>query len=233
MSQHTNRSKRVRLSVKSGLLALLLAMGLLAMGLAGAAAAAAPKPVALTLTPKDQADVARVEQYMDGIHTLRGRFQQYASDGSTADGKVYLSRPGKMRFEYAPPNQLRIVANGDYVAYDDRELNQISYAPVEATPAWFLLRSSLKLSGDVTITKFEHGPGVLRITVVETASPDSGSITLVFSDQPLTLRQWSIVDQQGRTTTVALADTETGVPLSSDLFILPANQPKKSGPEIR
>jgi len=212
-------------TLRNGLLALVVA------GIAGTANAAPIKPAALT--PQDQADVARVEQYMGSIHTLQGRFQQYTSDGGTADGKIYLSRPGKMRFEYAPPNKLQIIANGDYVAYDDRELNQVSFAPLESTPAWFLLRSSLKLSGDVTITKIERGGGVLRITVVETSSPDSGSITLVFTDQPLMLRQWAIVDPQGRTTTVALADTETGIPLSSDLFVLPANPIGKSSPNAR
>jgi outer membrane lipoprotein-sorting protein len=197
----------------------LVAFALMLM-LAGAAEAATPKPAALT--PKDQADIARVEQYMSGIHTLEGQFQQYASDGSTAEGKVYLSRPGKMRFEYAPPNEMRIVANGDYVAYDDRQLNQVSFAPLEATPAWFLLRSSLTLSGDLTVTRFERGPGSLRITVVETADASKGSITLVLTDQPLALRQWTVLDAQGRTTTVALADTRTDIALSPELFRLPS-----------
>ena len=45
-----------------------------------------------------------------------------------------------------------------------------------------------------------------RITVVEPAEPDNGSLTLVFSDNPLALRQWTIVDQQRKTTTVSISD---------------------------
>jgi outer membrane lipoprotein-sorting protein len=199
-----------------------------ALLLALSAAPADAAPVAATsLSPQDQADLHRIEAYLDGLKTLTARFEQTSEDGAGAAGKVWLSRPGRMRFEYAPPQKLTIVSNGDYVAVDDQELKQVQFYPVESTPAWFLLREGIKLSGDVTVSGFERGPKTLRVTCVETKDPKSGSITLVFSDEPLTLRQWSVLDAQGRTTNVALTDAEPSGTIDAGLFKLPA-QPNKS-----
>lgn len=211
-------------------LGVLAALGLVLWAGPLATAVGAAAPAAVALTPADQADLGRIETYLDGITTLKAGFEQTSQDGQTADGQVWLSRPGKMRFEYAPPVKMFIVSNGDYVAVDDQELKQVQFYPVDSTPAWFLLREGIKLSGDVTVTRFEHGPGTLRVTCVQTKSPDSGSITLTFSDGPLALRQWSVLDQQGRTTTVALSNPEQGVSLDARLFQLPANNGAQGQP---
>lgn len=179
---------------------------------------------ATTLSDADFADLKRIEAYLDKIHTLEARFSQTTADGAVADGRVWLSRPGKMRFEYAPPQQLTIISNGDFVAVDDQELKNVSFYPVESTPIWFLLRAGIQLSGDVTITKFERGPKTLRVTAVQTKDPGSGAITLVFTDQPLELHQWQIIDGQNRITTVALSNPQEGVALSAELFRLPENK---------
>jgi len=191
--------------------------------LAGTAAAA---PVA-TVAPQDATDLKRIETYLDGVKTLTAGFEQTNQDGSSESGKVWLSRPGQMRFEYNPPVKMTIVSNGDYVAVDDQELKQVQFYPVDTTPAWFLLREGIKLSGDVTVTGFERGPKSLRVSCVETKDPRSGSITLVFSDDPLVLRQWTVLDAQGHTTSVALTDPQPGGAIDSALFKLPA-QPNKS-----
>jgi outer membrane lipoprotein-sorting protein len=181
--------------------------------------AAAPRAVALSA--QDSADLHRIETYLESIKTLTADFEQTNQDGSTSEGKLMLSRPGRMRFEYQPPIKMFIVSDGNYVAVDDTELKQVQFYPVDATPVWFLLREGITLSGDVTVTKLEHGPHTIRVTCVQTKDPNNGSITLVFSDQPLTLQQWIVVDQQGRSTAVALINVETGAKLDPALFRLP------------
>ena len=181
---------------------------------------AAP-PVAAALTPQDQADLQRIEAYLGNIKTLQAPFQQTNPDGSTAEGELYLSRPGKMRFEYQPPVQMFIVSDGNYVAVDDLELKSVQFFPVDSTPVWFLLREAIKLSGDVTVTRFERGPKSLRVTCVQTKDPNAGAITLVFQDDPLVLKQWIVLDPQHRLTTVALVDPREGVQLKPEMFYLP------------
>jgi outer membrane lipoprotein-sorting protein len=196
-------------------LAIALLLGLL--GLPATSAFAAP-PRAAALSAEDRADVQRVEQYLNGIHSLAAHFQQFAQDGGAAGGRVYVARPGRMRFEYEAPSPILLLADGTWVVYIDNQLKQVSYLPIGSTPAWFLLRDNISLADGVTITKFERGPGVIRISLVENKSPENGVLTLTFADKPLELRQWTIVDQQGKSTTVVLNDTRFGVAVDPKAF---------------
>jgi len=200
-------------------------LGWLALPLYSALAA---PPRAAVLSADDRADVQRVEQYLNGIHSLAAHFQQFAQDGGTAGGRVYVARPGRMRFEYEAPSPILLLADGTWVVYIDNQLKQVSYLPIGSTPAWFLLRDNISLADGVTVTKFERGPGVIRISLVENKSPENGQLTLTFADKPLELRQWTIVDQQGKSTTVVLNDTRFGVPVDPKAFTFVDPRDKKA-----
>jgi outer membrane lipoprotein-sorting protein len=181
------------------------------------AAAAPPKPA--VLSDPDRADVGRIEGYLNQLHTATATFLQLADNGGVARGKFYLSRPGKMRFEYEPPTPILMVSTGNgSLVYYDSLLKQTSYLPVDSTPLGLLLRDNLKFGTEVTITKFERGPNSLRLTVVQTKEPDQGSLTLVFSDKPLALRQWTVLDQQHKSVTVTLEEMQTDMKLDPKLF---------------
>jgi outer membrane lipoprotein-sorting protein len=189
------------------------------------AQAAAPR--AASLSAEDRADVPRVEQYLNGIRSLAARFQQFAADGGIAGGQLFVARPGRMRFEYDKPSPILLLADGTFVVYIDNQLKQVSYLPIGSTPAWFLLRDNISLTDGVTITRFERGPGALRITLVENKSPENGTLTLTFGDKPLDLKQWTIVDQQGKSTTVVLSDARYGVPIDAKAFTFVDPRDKK------
>jgi outer membrane lipoprotein-sorting protein len=104
------------------------------------------------------------------------------------------------------------------VYYVDKELAQMSKVGLKSTPAWLLLRDPITFS-DLTVTRFERGPNALRVAVVEQTEPDIGSLTMTFSDRPLALRQWSIVDQQRKTITVSLSNEQFGIALDPKLFV--------------
>ncbi|MGZ9034717.1 MAG: LolA family protein [Rhodospirillales bacterium] len=195
----------------------LLAAVVMVLAVAGGTSAAAPAPAALT--PQEGALVGRIEAYFNGVRTMRARFLQVASTGQTADGSVALQRPGRMRIEYDPPVPVPIVADGTWLIYHDRQFNQISYLPLGSTPAGILVEDEIDLDGgSLTITGFSRAAGVIRISVVRTATPADGSLTLVFSETPLQLQQWRVVDAQGVATTVSLSEIETGVKLDPELF---------------
>jgi outer membrane lipoprotein-sorting protein len=183
-------------------------------------AGAASPPRAAALTPRDSADIARIETYLNGLHTLKARFLQVAPDGATTQGITWLERPGRMRFQYDKPSPLLLVAGHGLFVYYDRELKQISNIPLESTPLGLLLRAHLTLSGDVTVTGIARQPGQIQVTLVRTASPGDGSLTLVFADQPLALRQWEVVDAQRQETRVTLFDVQEGGSFDSDMFSL-------------
>ncbi|MFN7001359.1 MAG: LolA family protein [Elioraea tepidiphila] len=164
------------------------------------------------------ADIARVEAYLNGLTTLRARFLQVAQNGASAEGTALIWRPGRMRFDYDPPEPTLLVAwEGQFLHYD-RELNSPSIVPVGSTPLGVLLRAQIRLSGDLTVRGVERSGGFLRVTVVRTGAEAEGSLTLVFEEQPFALRQWVVTDAQRQQTTVTLYQTETGVPLDWRLF---------------
>jgi len=182
------------------------------------AAAAVASPAAVALTPQDNADLQRIAAYLGGIRTMYAKFRQVAAGGGVATGQLWMARPGRMRFEYDPPSAILLLADMFYVYYVDKELVQMSKVGLKSTPAWLLLRDPITFT-DLIVTRFERGANTLMLTVVEKTEPDNGSLTMVFSDNPLALQQWSIVDQQRKTTTVSLYDERFGMALDPKLFV--------------
>jgi outer membrane lipoprotein-sorting protein len=180
-------------------------------------AVAAPPPPA-PLTAQDTAELQKIAAYLDGIHTMTARFAQATANGGAAAGYVWLSRPGKMRFQYDPPNELLLLADAFYLYSWDPDLKQMNKVGLKSTPAWFLLRQPISFTDGVVVTRFEHSGNTVRVSVVESAEPDAGSLTMVFTENPLVLRQWSVVDQRGRVTNVALSEVQYGMALDPKLF---------------
>ena len=172
----------------------------------------------MALNDAQKADLARVEAYMNGIRTLKSDFMQVAQNGATAQGVVAIQRPGKMRIEYAPPSPHLIVTSGSFLVYVEKSLKQSSYIPLDSSLAGFLVRETIRLSGDVTVTAFEKDKGTIRVTLAQSDDREAGALTLLFSDAPLQLRQWSVMDSQGQTTRISLLDPQFGVPVDQKLF---------------
>jgi len=186
--------------------------------LAAPCAATAAAPPAAPLTAQDVAELQRVAAYLNGIRTMTARFSQTAAKGGVATGHLWVARPGRMRFEYDPPNAILLLADAFYVYYWDNDLETMSKVSLKSTPAWFLLRDPISFGSDVIVTRFEHTGNAVRVSVVETSDPDAGSLTMVFTENPLVLRQWTVVDQQGKATTVSLSDLQFGMALDPKLF---------------
>jgi outer membrane lipoprotein-sorting protein len=178
------------------------------------AAAQQPRP----LSDRDRADIARAEAWLNRLSSLKARFVQIAQNGASAEGTGWIVRPGRMRFEYDPPEPLLLVASYGQFFYFDRQLKQATTLPIGATPLGILLRDDLRLSGDVTVSRVERGGGLLRITLFRTGRPAEGSLTLVFDQDPVELKQWAVVDAQGQETRVSLFQTQFSGRFPSMLF---------------
>lgn len=188
---------------------------------------AAPPLLAQTrpaLSEADRAALARVEAYFNGMTTLRARFLQIAQGGAAAEGTAWIWRPGRMRFEYDPPEPtLLIAADGQFFHYD-RLLRQPTIVPLSSTPLSVLLRNPLRLSDDITVAAVERAGGLLRVTVHRTGHLAEGQIQLVLEEQPMALRQWVVLDPQGRSTRVTLTQAQTGERF--DPFLFAFNDPR-------
>ena len=199
--------------------ALLAGLSFLSLpGPSGKAVAQGGAPAGNQVSAQDRADLSRIEGYLNGVRSMRSRFVQTAPNGDITQGAALMQRPGKMRFQYDPPTPFLLVANYGTLFFHDASLRQTSNIPLSRTPLGILLADQTILSGDVTVTKFVRLPGQYQLSLVRTASPGEGTLTLVLADNPLTLRQWIVVDQQGRQTRVTLTNLEVGARVDPKQF---------------
>jgi outer membrane lipoprotein-sorting protein len=205
---------------RRALLALPVLLAASRLARAQRAAAAAWQP-----TAQDQADLARIEAYLNDLRTLKAHFLQVAPDGGISQGTAWLERPGRMRFQYDPPAPFLLVAAYGILVFRDTKLDQTSNVPLSKTPLGILLADKVTLSGDITVTGLVRQPGQLQVSLVRTASPSDGTLTLIFSDSPLALRQWTVLDAQRKETRVTLFNVELGGSFDQDLFNVANPQP--------
>jgi outer membrane lipoprotein-sorting protein len=165
------------------------------------------------------AEVQKAEAYFAGLKTVEARFVQTTVDGHQQRGTFYLSRPGKLRFQYDLPNEDFVVADGIFIYFYDSQLKQQSHAPISETLADFLLRKNLKLSGDLKVTKIMRSGELVQISLVQSEQPESGTLVLGFSEEKsgeFDLKKWRIIDTMGNITETELFNVKKGVKFKQD-----------------
>ncbi len=165
--------------------------------------------------------VRRVNNWFNTMLVLSANFTQTAPSGAQSQGQVFMAKPGRIRFQYARPSPLEIIADGRSVAIRDRALNTQDVYPLSQTPLRFLLQPNLDLSRDTRLTYVGEQSGIIAITL-EDDNPISGKarLSLVLEGEPLMLKQWTITDSQGLDTTITLADIDTTKKPENKLFTI-------------
>lgn len=190
-----------------------------ALTLPGGPAALAATPERVSLTAEQQALVARIETFVNEITTVEAEFVQMSGDGGFARGTLYLHRPGRMRFEYAPPVPYLLVSNGTFFIYVDKELEQVTYLPLSQTPAHLLLRENFSLSEGLILTGIREEGNDIKLEVADESEPDLGRVILTFNREPLALKGWTVLDPQAQRIQVTLVDPRYGMTLDKSLFV--------------
>lgn len=205
------------LIVRCRTMLLAAAAGLLLLAPGEARAVIAPQ---LALDQDALAQLQRIEDSLNAVKTVRSAFRQYASTGENAQGQLYLKRPGRLRVEYQPPVPVLVVADGTFLVYYDRKLEQVSHIPLGSTPAGILLDKHLSLADDkLLVTDYQRVDGTIRVGVTRKDAAGEGSILLIFDEKTASLQQWAVTDAQGITTLVTLVDPAFNVDLDSSLFV--------------
>ena len=121
--------------------------------------------------------------------------------------------------EYAAPTSVLIVGNGDYVVFNDKELDQITNIDYDDIPATMILSNTIKIDNqNLKVTDFYKDSGMTSVTLEYAKSNDVGPITLVFGNQPFELKQWKIIDPQSVEVTLSLYDVVKDAPVDESLF---------------
>lgn len=169
----------------------------------------------------DRAVVERANAYFNGLTGLVGDFVQVGGDGRRLGGKLYLAKPGKLRFEYDAPSTLEVIADGTSVAVRDRKLATQDLYPIGQTPLKFLVRDRIDLSRDTKVTSVAASQDGIDLQVQDSSTLGGTSkITLTFDPQVETLLRWQIVDPQGFRTTVQLSNLDRSRRVDARMFTI-------------
>jgi outer membrane lipoprotein-sorting protein len=185
--------------------------------------------VALALpAAADKLSLGAISGYLNGLQTAQGAFTQINDDGTISTGRIYIKRPGRVRFEYDPPEGTLVVADGDTVGIIDPKSNTGPEGyPLHRTPLKIILARNVDLTRERMVTGHDSDGTSTTIRAQDPDNPDYGSIDLVFTADPVELRQWIINDSGGGRTTVVLGDLRTGVRLDDETFVIPGKGPIK------
>ena len=181
-------------------------------------------------------DIKKIEDYLNSLNTMKATFVQMASNGATAEGRLFIKKPNKIRMEYAEPTNVLIVGNGDLITYKDIDLDQITNIDYKDIPLSLILGKDIKLEGgDLEIVDFYQDKGSTMVTLEmkeksETGpitlvslemkeKSETGPITLVFANNPFELKQWKIVDPQSVEVTLSLYDEQKDIDIEDEVFV--------------
>mgnify|MGYP003131297137 CR=1 FL=1 len=187
---------------------------------------------ALMLAVPASATLPELTRHLEETRTMTANFTQVAASGATTKGRVYLARPGKIRFQYEKGIPLLVVADGKSVNVIDYEVKQVQRYPIKSTPL------SVLLDPEADLAKFARvkssTANALVVEARDREHPEYGVITIYFerdsaAPADLALSGWNVIDAQGNTTRVALSDVEFngGVPKNAFRFNDPRPQTRR------
>jgi outer membrane lipoprotein-sorting protein len=172
-----------------------------------------------TLSEADKALVDRATAYLQGLTQAKGRFVQTDPRGGQSQGTLYLSRPGRARFDYDPPSGLLVVADGVSVAVQDSRLKTFDRFPLSSTPLSIFLAQNIRFDRSMTVGAVQRTADGFIIAARDSRRRIPGAISLSFAEEPLRLTGWTVTDAQNRATRVRLSSLEPGYSEPS-LFVL-------------
>jgi outer membrane lipoprotein-sorting protein len=171
----------------------------------------------------EKTSLSDLSAYLNGLTTAEAEFTQINADGSGAKGKVFIRRPGRMRFEYAAPDDTLVLASGGQVAIFDAKSNQPpEQYPLAKTPLNLILARKVKLDQAKMVVGHSEEGALTIVTAQDPKHPEYGTIALGFTANPIALSQWVVTDQSGAQTTVLLEPLQTGAEYPPTLFSINA-----------
>lgn len=193
--------------------------------------AAAAASLAASPAMADQLSLNAISNYLNRIETATADFTQVNDDGSLSTGTLYIKRPGRMRFEYNPPENLLVMAGGGQVGIFDGKSNvkKAERYPLSRTPLNLILERNVNLAQRNMVVGHDFDGTATTVTAQDPEHPEYGTIQLKFTANPVELRQWIIRDAQGATTTVILGQLAMGRSLPSTLFNISYEEGQRDG----
>jgi outer membrane lipoprotein carrier protein len=174
-------------------------------------------------------DIAAIERYLNSLHNVSADFVQTDNQDNQQKGKFFLSRPGKMRWQYEVPKKILIIISNKDLVHFDQQLDQVSYFKNREDFLSLLSQKNIKLSsGEITVDKIVNNGKEIKILLNK--KNYSGSIMLIFKQTPLVLSGLEIIDESHNKVIIDFINFTEVPKLDDKLFIFHSHKlsrPKK------
>lgn len=171
-----------------------------------------------SFSEEQRSDLDKISTYLNGMHAVEGGFSQINPNGDVTEGKIYIDRPGKIRFEYDPPNPTLVLCDGSSIYVQNRKLNTVDRYPLAGTPLQLILKDDISLKQNRSILNLHREGDSIIVDARSSNNRKTSNLTLVFASAPVELRQWTVIDDQGLSTTVSLRNVHPVASLPDTLF---------------
>ena len=167
----------------------------------------------------DQLSLNEVSRYLNGLTSAKADFRQFNDDGTRSSGTFYLKRPGRMRFEYDPPEEAVVVAGGGAVViFDPKSDGAAETYPLQRTPLSLILDRTVDLNRANMVVGHGYDGTYTIVAAQDPENPEYGYIEMMFTDAPVRLARWRVTDSAGAQTTVDLGPLDTNARIGDILF---------------
>ena len=169
-----------------------------------------------------------LNRFFQELKTLRAEFSQVVLDENLVPleesaGRLWISRPGRFRWDYYPPFAQQIVADGIRIWIYDIELEQVTVGDqrsmLERTPA-----SLLAGKGDLRpgyVIKDLGQQGSVAWVSLQSKTSDGSFAEVQLGFQNNTLRLIQLLDHLDQITRIVLSHVEENPQISADQFRFP------------
>jgi outer membrane lipoprotein-sorting protein len=195
------------------------AQPLLAQGAPTNITAPPPAQAAPAAPETPQQLTEKINRGLNGMSTLVADFTQINADGRRRAGKLYVSRPGRLRFDYNPPSQIEIVSDGKSVAVIDKKVPQQDIYGINQTPLKFLVRERIDISKDTKVLSVRRDKDEVILDIEDSNTlAGTSKIRIHFNGESFLIRRWTVTDPRGVPTTIQLANLNTRSAPDRQLF---------------
>ncbi|WP_377294406.1 outer membrane lipoprotein carrier protein LolA [Rhizobium sp. SG2393] len=202
--------------------AMLAGTGVLAAGLA------VGLPLSEAAAQQTSGAAQKIADHFASVKTMAGEFVQFGPRGEQTGGKFYISRPGKIRFNYDAPSPMRVIADGKSVVIGNQKLKTWDIYPLSKTPLNLLLSDKIDLTGSM-VRNVKEEPDLITIVLGDKSIFGDSTITMMFDPRTYDLRQWTITDAQKKDTSVMIFNVQTGIPMDDRVFRIPYDEVRNKG----
>ena len=167
----------------------------------------------------EKISLSNLSSYLESIKKVSGSFTQINSDKTVSTGRIFLFRPGRMRMEYKTPDNSLVIVGGSQIAvFDSKSNTHPRVFPLRKTPLKFLLEKKINLKTSDIIIRHEEVENSTVVVLQDPKLSSYGSLKLVFTDHPVTLRQWVITNEMSDQTVLKFKDFINQPNMSSNKF---------------